>query len=409
MTSDHFQNELTVLIPCLNESETIAACIQAAIEGAKQAEVDGFEILIVDNGSIDSTAEIAVAEGARVIQEETKGYGAALRAGLLAATGKYVIMGDGDGSYDFSQLSPFIKWLRDGSEVVIGTRLRGEIKPGAMPFLNQYIGNPILTLIGNILFKVGISDFHCGMRGFDRQAVLGLQLASRGMEFASEMVIRARLSSLKISEVPITYSPDGRSRPPHLRPWRDGWRHLRFMLLYSPRWVFIYPGLGLFLAGGAFSAVLLIRPVSVGSIVLDVHTLLGTVTAMIAGSLLLTLGVFSRLYATRAGVLPSSPRLERVLENLSLEVGLALGIVLIAIGGSLYVYGLAKWSERQFGPILEPQPTLRIVIAGTASALLGLEMFFSSFVFSLLSGGPETDEPAIEWAAATEEPSIEEN
>jgi glycosyltransferase involved in cell wall biosynthesis len=381
--------ELSILIPCLNEAETIGACIRAARQGAESAGALGYEIIVSDNGSTDATAQIANGEGARVITVLERGYGAALTAGIRTAQGRFVIMGDGDGSYDFSTLRPFLDQLRAGFRLVMGTRLRGEIKMGAMPWLNRRLGNPVLTLVGNILFKPGISDFHCGLRGFDRAAILDLHLATKGMEFASEMVIRARLAGMELAEVPIVYYPDGRSRPPHLRPWRDGWRHLRFMLLYSPRWVFFLPGAFLAIAGTLLTGALLTGPLRLGRITLDVHSLLASVAALIVGSQLIFLGLFARTYASRAQLLPPSPRLDRFVRAFSLELGLAVGLVLFLLGGGLFGYGLVLWGERAFGDILEYQQTLRVVIAGTAGALLGLEVFFSSFVLSLIS----TEEP----------------
>ena len=376
--------ELTIMIPCLNEAETIGRCIRAAQKGAVLAKAAGYEVVIVDNGSADHSATIARELGARVVDVHVRGYGAALLGGIQAAGGKYVIMGDGDGSYDFSQLQPFLEKLREGAHLVMGTRMRGEIRRQAMPWLNRYVGNPVLTFIGNLLFRAAVSDFHCGMRGFDRQAVLGLALSTQGMEFASEMVIKARLAGLSLAEVPIVYYPDGRSRPPHLRPWRDGWRHLRFMLLFSPRWVFFYPGATLFVLGGLLSIPLFFGPLRLGRVTLDVHSLLGGITVLIVGSILILMGVFARLYASRVNLLPQSPRLDRIVQNFSLELGLVTGLLLIALGVGLYGYGLALWGQREFGPIREYQATLRVVIAGTASAILGVELFFSSFVFSLL-------------------------
>ena len=375
--------ELSILIPCLNEAETIRACVRGAHEGAKSAGASGYEIVIADNGSTDGTGRIANEEGALVVPVPERGYGAALLAGIHAAQGRFVIMGDGDGSYDFSRLQPFLDLLRSGTSLVMGTRLRGEIKKGAMPWLNRRLGNPLLTFVGNLLFRAGISDFHCGMRGFERQAIIDLNLATKGMEFASEMVIKARLAGLKLAEVPMVYSPDGRTRPPHLRPWRDGWRHLRFMLLFSPRWLFVYPGLILSGIGGTAAALLIPGPVRMGRLTFDIHSLIGAVTVLIVGSVLLFLGLIARLYASRVKLLPPSPSLEDFLERFSLELGLSLGLLLAVAGFSLYGYGLILWGQRAFGPIVEYQETLRVVIAGTALAILGLEVFFASFVLTL--------------------------
>jgi len=307
--------QLTILMPCLNEAETLATCIQKAHIGAEAAGITDYEVLIADNGSTDGSQEIARMCGGRVVDVPVRGYGAALKAGIKAAHGEYVIMGDSDDSYDFSQIAPFIKQLDNGYSLVMGSRFKGEIMPGAMPFLHQYLGNPVLTFIGNLFFNCGLSDFHCGMRAFRREAILDLHLQTDGMEYASEMVICTTLADLKRTEVPITLYPDGRSRPPHLRTWVDGWRHLRFMLLYSPRWLFLYPGLLMMLVGGVISAALVTGPVEVRSVVLDVHTLLAGVTILIVGVQLVLLSVFTRAYATIIGILPGKPQLERFIEQ----------------------------------------------------------------------------------------------
>jgi len=377
--------ELSFVMPCLNEAETLATCIQQAHEGARRAGVVSYEIIVADNGSQDGSQDIARSEGARVIDVPVRGYGAALRAGIEAAQGKYVIMGDSDESYDFSNIKPFVKHLREGVQLVMGTRLRGEILTGAMPFLHRYLGNPVLTRLANLIFKTQISDYHCGMLGFERGEILNLELTTEGMEFASEMVIRARLAGLSETEVPITYRPDGRSRPPHLRTWQDGWRHLRFMLLYSPRWLFLYPGLVLSVLGLILSGILLAGPIQIGEVIFEVHTLLFTSTLFIVGTQLIFIAIFSRAYASRSGLLPKSPILEKGLDRFSLGVGLITGLVLCVIGVALYGVGLAVWGGRNFGPLPNFKLTLRIVIAGTTLLILGVQIFFGSFVLSLLS------------------------
>ena len=380
--------ELSIVMPCLNEAETIAPCIRQAHQGAKAAGAESYEIIVADNGSSDGSQEIAQAEGASVIHVPTRGYGAALSAGIEAARGEYVVMGDSDASYDFSRLQPFLDKLRGGHQLVMGTRLRGEIEPGAMPMLHRYLGNPTLTFVGNLLFRAGLSDYHCGLRGFERRAIQALGLRTEGMEFASEMVIRARLAGLRICEVPITYHPAGRTRRPHLRTWQDGWRHLRFMLLYSPRWVFLYPGTALTIIGLFGSSILLVGPVRVGSLVLDIHTLMITATMLIVGVQLVLLAVFARAYASRAGLLPRSKRVETLLDRFSLELGLLAGLVVGFLGLALYAEGLVIWSRNAFGPLIHYQKTLRIVIAGTSFLILGTEIFFGSFITSLLSLPP---------------------
>lgn len=373
------------MIPCLNEASTLDACLQAAHAGARQAHVDGYEIIVADNGSTDRSAFVAEEAGARVVTVPTRGYGAALRGGIEAARGKFVMMADADGSYNLADIEAFLTKLREGTALVMGSRFKGEIKPGAMPWLNRYVGNPVLTSLGNVLFGSHLTDFHSGMRAFDRQKISDLHLSTEGMEFASEMVIRATLAGLSIEEVPITLSPDRRSRPPHLRPWRDGWRHLRFMLIYSPKWIFIYPGLLLVVLGLPAAAYLLFSRIRIGGLTFDVHSLLAMVTLITLGTQLITLGLFARLYAARVRLLPSSEVLEKYVSRFSLEYGLAIGLCLVGIGVGLYAYSFYLWGSRSFGPIVEYQHTLRLVIGGTGSLLVGFQIFFSSFVFSLIA------------------------
>ncbi len=320
--------ELSFVIPCLNEEESLGACIEAAHRGARETDVKGYEIVVADNGSTDKSVQIAEQSGARVVSVSTRGYGAALRGGIGAAKGKYVVMADADGSYDLADIGAFVTKLREGTVLVMGSRFKGVIKPGAMPRLNRHIGNPLLTSLGNLLFGSSLTDFHCGMRGFDREKILGLHLSTDGMEFASEMVIRATLAGQSIDEVPITLSPDQRSRPPHLRPWRDGWRHLRFMLIYSPRWLFLFPGLFLVILGLPISAYLLFHRIHIGSLTLDVHSLLATVTIIALGTQLITLGLFARLYASRCKSVAARASPLKDTSADSLEYGLAIGLIL---------------------------------------------------------------------------------
>lgn len=373
--------ELSIVMPCLNEAETLATCIRKAHQGA--AGLD-YEIIVADNGSTDGSQDIAQQEGARVVHVPVRGYGAALRSGFEAAQGKYIIMGDSDDSYDFSNIMPFVEKLREGYQLVMGTRMKGDIKPGAMPVLHQYLGNPVLTFLGNLFFGCGLSDFHCGLRAFERDAMLALNLKTDGMEFASEMVIKATLANLTRTEIPITLYPDGRSRPPHLRTWRDGWRHLRFLLLYSPRWLFFYPGVAMMAIGLLVSLMLLPAPLKIGTIELDVHTLLISSTVFVAGVQLTFLAVFARLYASRAGLLPRRDWLEDLIERFSLEVGLIAGVILTVAGVLLFGVGAIIWGQNDFGE-LDYQETLRIVIPGTTFLLVGLQVFFHSFLISLLS------------------------
>jgi hypothetical protein len=376
--------ELSIVMPCLNEAETLAGCIRAAHAGGRTASPQSYEIIVADNGSTDGSQQIAAAQGARVIQVPTRGYGAALQAGIRAACGRFVLIADSDASYDFSTIQPFIERLRAGCQLVVGTRIRGSILPGAMPFLHRRLGNPLLTALANLLFRTKLSDYHCGMRAFDREAILSLGLVTGGMEFASEMIIRASLAGLPVDEVPIIYYPDGRSRPPHLHTWRDGWRHLRFMLIFSPRWVLLYPGLLLVAAGLTATLILSAGPVRVGRVTFDVHTLLVATTTLVTGTLLILLAITSRAYASRVGLLPRSPRLEGFLDTFSLGIGLSAGILLILAGLALYFAGLVVWGETAFGPLLQLQRTLRIMIGGTTLITIGAELLFGSFVLSLL-------------------------
>jgi len=374
--------ELTIVMPCLNEAQTLKTCIHKALDYLRNNQVDG-EVVIADNGSTDGSQQIAEAAGARVVDVPVKGYGAALAGGIAAARGKYTIMGDADDSYDFSALSPFLEKLRQGNDLVMGNRFKGGIKPGAMPPLHKYLGNPVLTGIGRIFFKSPSSDFHCGLRGFRTQAIRNLDLRTTGMEFASEMVVKSTLRRLKIAEVPTTLSPDGRNRPPHLRSWRDGWRHLRFMLLYSPRWLFLYPGLFLLLAGLAAGLWLLPGPRTLDGVTLDVHTLLYAGAAVIIGFQSIVFAVFTKIFAITEGLLPEDPRLNRVFDYITLETGLLAGGALFLLGLAGAVYSLLYWDYRLYGP-LEVSETMRIVIPSVTLLSVGCQILLSSFFLSIL-------------------------
>src|SRR5438477_734802 len=280
-------------MPCLNEARTLGVCITKAQSFLKNNGVSG-EVIVADNGSTNGSVEIAAELGARVVNVPVRGYGAALAAGIEAAKGKYIIMGDSDESYDFSALFPFVEKLRAGYDLVMGNRFRGRIVPGAMPFMHRYFGNPFLTAIGRLFFSCKeCGDFYCGLRGFQREAVRALQLQSRGMEFALEMIVKARLHDLRITEVPITLSPHGRDRAPHLRWYRDGWRSLRFYLLMSPRWFFGIPGVILLVGGMIVSSLLLPGPLYVMSITFDYHTLMYSTSAIVFGYQSILLFVFA--------------------------------------------------------------------------------------------------------------------
>ncbi|GJL73563.1 MAG: dolichol-P-glucose synthetase [Nitrosomonas sp.] len=374
--------EFTLLMPCLNEQETLAICIQKAHRGAENAGITSYEVLISDNGSSDGSQQIAQSLGARVVHTSERGYGAAIRQGISEAFGKFVIMADADDSYDWSSISEFVEKLRQGHDLVVGTRLKGEIKPNAMPFLHRYLGNPVLTFFGNLFYRVNLSDFHCGMRGFRKDAIQELGLNTSGMEFASEMLIKSAQADLKRAEVPITLYPDGRSRPPHLRTWRDGWRHLRFMLLFSPRWLFIYPGIIASIIGLTIMLLLIPGLVAVGGVEFDVHTLLIGAMLLVVGTQTIGIGVIARVTAARLGLLPTNIALEKKLERFSLELGLTIGLLLFLFGILAISAAVFQWGQTNFGP-LDYQHTLRILIPGVTLCTLGLQAFFFSFLVSL--------------------------
>jgi glycosyltransferase involved in cell wall biosynthesis len=374
--------ELSIVMPCLNEAETLAGCIEKAQGSLHDLRITG-EIVVADNGSTDGSQEIAERMGARLFSVAEKGYGSALMGGITAARGQYIIMGDADDSYDFSSLEPFVKKLREGYDLVMGNRFRGGIKPGAMPKLHRYLGNPVLTTIGRLFFHSPSGDFHCGLRGFSKVAVMQLDLRTTGMEFASEMVVKATLHQMRIAEVPTTLSPAGRSRAPHLRSWRDGWRHLRFLMLYSPRWLFLYPGVLLMLLGLAAGAWLLSGPRMVGAVTLDVHTLLYAALAVIIGFQAIVFAIFTKVFAISEGLLPEDPRLNRVMEYITLEIGLIVGGLLVLVGLAGSIYAVSYWDARSFGP-LNPSSTLRVVIPAVTALTLGCQILLSSFFLSIL-------------------------
>jgi glycosyltransferase involved in cell wall biosynthesis len=373
---------LSVVLPCLNEAETLATCIAKAQRSMKQLGVDG-EVVVADNGSTDGSQEIARRLGARVIDVPVKGYGSALLGGISAARSEFVVMADADDSYDLSELGPFVEALRGGADLVMGNRFLGGIERGAMPRLNRYVGNPVLTRLGRLLFRSPSGDFHCGIRAFRRSTILSLGLRTAGMEFASEMVVRATLAKLQIVEVPVTLSPDGRTRSPHLRPWRDGWRHLRFLLLYSPRWLFLYPGIALMLAGTALGIALLPGPLHIGSVGLDVNAFVYCAVAVIIGFQAVTFAVFARAFAASEGLLPPNRSMERVFRMVTLEIGLAVGLILFLAGIGLSIYTVAFWSGKSFGA-LSTSSTIRLVVPAATFMILGLETVLASFFLSIL-------------------------
>lgn len=375
--------ELTILMPCLNEAETLATCIGKARAFLDRSGIAG-EIVIADNGSNDGSREIAAANGARVVPVEQRGYGAALAGGIADARGRYVVMGDADDSYDFSQLDAFVAALRDGADLVMGNRFQGGIADGAMPWHHRYIGNPVLSFLGRLFFRTPIRDFHCGLRGVSRDAILALKLRTTGMEFASEMVVKATLAQLDVREVPTTLKKDGRSRPPHLRSFRDGWRHLRFLLLFSPRWLFLYPGVTLLGIGLVVGGALLSGPVRVGSVTFDVHTFLVAALCVIVGLQSVSFAVIGRRFASRYGFIPRSGNYDRLLEALTLERILAVAILLMLIGLAALVWGVGEWAKRDFGA-LNLTSTLRAVILAMTSLVCGFQLMMSGFMSSMIN------------------------
>ncbi|MFP9136532.1 glycosyltransferase family 2 protein [Devosia sp. XGJD_8] len=375
--------ELTILMPCLNEAETLATCIRKAQGFLDRTGIAG-EIVIADNGSTDGSRQIAEGLGARVVPVDQRGYGAALAGGIEAARGRFVIMGDADDSYDFAKLDAFVAQLRDGADLVMGNRFAGGIAPGAMPWHHRYIGNPVLSSVGRLFFRTPIGDFHCGLRGFSRAAVLGLNLRTTGMEFASEMVVKATLAHLDLREVPTTLAKDGRSRPPHLRSFRDGWRHLRFLLLFSPRWLFLYPGIALLGLGLLVGAVLLPGPFRIGDVSFDVHTFLVAALCIIVGLQSISFAIIGRRFASRYGFIPRSGHYDRLLEALTLERILLIAIALMLVGLAALVWGVNQWALRDFGP-LNASRTMRPVILAMTALVTGFQLMMSGFMSSMIN------------------------
>lgn len=374
--------ELSVVMPCLNEAETIGACIRKARAALEQANVAG-EVIVGDNGSTDGSVEMAERLGAKVVRVKAKGYGSALMGGIAAAVGKYIVMGDADDSYEFGHIPRFLEQLRNGADLVVGNRFRGGIKPGAMPTLHRYLGNPVLSALGRLFFKSPVGDFHCGLRGFSAEAYRRMDLRTTGMEFASEMVVKATLLGLSVAEVPTTLSPDGRSRKPHLRTWRDGWRHLRFLLLYSPRWLFLYPGFLLMFAGAAITLWLLPGPRSIGSVKFDVHTMVYATAFVLLGFQSIAFAVFTKVFAISEGLLPPDSALDRLFRYITLELGLALGAALMTSGLAISVYAVGTWGAKDFGP-LDYSVTMRLILPAALLLTLGVQTVFASFFLSVL-------------------------
>jgi hypothetical protein len=383
--------ELTILMPCLNEVATVGRCVEKARGFLRRAGIEG-EVVVADNGSHDGSRELALQAGARVIEVVERGYGAALAAGIRAARGRFVIMGDADDSYDFSALEGFVEKLREGYPLVMGNRFRGGIRRGAMPPLHRYLGNPVLSFIGRMLFRTGVGDFHCGLRGFDREAVTSLGMRTPGMEFASELVMKAALARWRIAEVPVTLYPDGRGRAPHLRSWRDGWRHLRLLLLFSPRWLFLYPGVLLLAIGLSMTVLLYSTPVRLFGAGLDIHSMLYASAAALLGMQLCLFALFARVAAQNSGLLPRGKSMDRVLALFTLERGLIAGLCAVLAGLVWSAAAFWQWREAGFGA-LDPRVVMRDTIPASSLMVGGMELMLASFLLSLLNwkGMPAAD------------------
>lgn len=371
--------EVSFVLPCLNEARTVASCVNKAQEFLRASGVRG-EIIVADNGSTDDSQAIAIGMGARVVAVTTKGYGAALAGGIAAARGRYVIMGDADASYDLGESETILAKLREGYDLVLGNRFKGGIKDGAMPFLHRYLGNPVLSFIGRLFFKIPLGDFHCGLRGFARQSILDLDLRTTGMEYASEMIVRASLHGLRMAEVPVSLSPDGRGRPSHLNTWRDGWRHLRFLLIYSPRWLYFYPGLAMILVGMLIAGLLVPGPFMITQDVgLDVHTLLVGALAFLVGVQSLTFGMLARQYAVKLGMLPE----KKVLSGITVERMLLLALIFIVAGLGGVGWATRLWSVVDFGA-LDYRNVMRILIVAASCIVGGLQLGFAAFMLGVM-------------------------
>ena len=371
--------ELTILMPCLNEALTLATCINKAKTFLETNNIDG-EILIADNGSTDGSQDIAKELGARVVDIQEKGYGAALIGGCNNALGKYVIMGDSDDSYDFSNLMPFVEKLREGYDLVMGNRFKGGIEKGAMPPLHRYLGNPVLSFIGRVLYHSNIKDFHCGLRGYNKESIQKLNLHTTGMEYASEMVVQATLHKLKICEVPTTLKKDGRDRPPHLRSWSDGWRHLTFLLMHAPQWLFLIPGLILWTLGLVFSSIIIISPIVIGEIKFSINSLLYGATANIIGFQMILFYVLTKKYATKTRFIPTT---NEKLSKLTMNKGIFVGVLLFVLGVIGSIIAVVLWSKTGFGELI-PENMLRLTIPTLILMVNGIQLMFSSFFLGIL-------------------------
>lgn len=382
-TPPHGTVELTILMPCLNEAETLAVCIEKAQGFLSRSGISG-EVLVSDNGSTDGSQGIATSLGARVSNAPRRGYGAALINGIENARGRFIVMGDADDSYDFENLEPFVERLRGGADLVMGNRFKGGIAPGAMPPLHKYLGNPVLSGIGQLFFRPNIGDFHCGLRGFNAERIRQLDLQTTGMEFASEMVVKASLARYRIEEVPTTLKKDGRSRPPHLRSWHDGWRHLRFLLLFAPRWLFVYPGLVAFLLGALAVGVLAFGSLQIGAVGFDVTTMVYASALCVIGYQSLLFFWLTKLFATQEGFLPASKRYRSVVARWSAERGLITGLALFLLGVVVGVIQVIRWGSLDFGP-QDAAEVVRIAIPSSLGIILGFQTMMMSFFSGVLT------------------------
>lgn len=374
--------EVSFVLPCLDEAETLEACIQEVQACIERHQLDA-EIVVADNGSSDGSQEIAARNGARVVEVAERGYGAALMGGFAAARGRFLIMGDADSSYDFGQAIGLIEALRGGADLAMGSRLLGTIEPGAMPWSHRWIGNPVLSWLGRLFFRSKISDFHCGLRGLSKAAFEELRLRTTGMEFATEMVVKASARGFAVAEVPITLRPDGRSRPPHLRTWRDGWRHLRFMMMLSPRWTLFVPGLVLMGVGGALLGRLALGPLRLGGVGLGIHTMQVAGLLVVIGYQAVTTALAARIYAVVEEIGQPAPWMWRSFRLFTLERGLAAGALLVAAGLYVVVGAFRHWAAVDFGP-LDPAVSMPPVVMGTTLLALGGQTLLMSLLYSML-------------------------
>ena len=378
------EKELSIVIPCLNEESSLGHCIQRALDVIRSNHISG-EVIVADNGSTDGSKDIARSKQVILVEARDKGYGAAIMAGIMKATGKYIIIADADDSYHFDEIMPLVNDLRQGSDLVVGNRFQGGIEKEAMPWLHRYIGTPVQSAIGNFMFNIKLGDFNCGMRGITKACYEELDLHTTGMEFASEMIVKAALLKKKITEKPVKLYRDKRNRPSHLNTFRDGWRHLRFYLLYSPAWLFLYPGLLLMLAGIIISAILYRGPVKLGNTRFDIHTLTYTSASIILGFQLVNVYVFTRLYAAIHGLHPFQHQfMSKFNRWFSLEKGVLAGFILLVAGILLNIRAILYWKNKHFGD-LDPIVVLRWVIPSVTLVLLGAQVMISCFFLGILS------------------------